>query len=82
MSALRFIAVAASSVRAVAVVSVMALALRVTVGLVMMSILLVLAVAGRVTASHRLGFELVSWYWHFVDVVWIVVFTVVYLIGR
>jgi len=24
----------------------------------------------------------VSWYWHFVDAVWIVVFTVVYVIGR
>ncbi len=26
--------------------------------------------------------EMVSWYWHFVDAVWIVVFTVVYVIGR
>ena len=28
------------------------------------------------------GVELVSWYWHFVDGVWVVVFTVVYLVGR
>ena len=28
------------------------------------------------------GVELVSWYWHFVDGVWVVVFTVVYLFGR
>ncbi len=26
--------------------------------------------------------QLVSWYWHFVDGVWVVVFTVVYLVGR
>jgi len=26
--------------------------------------------------------EIVSWYWHFVDAVWVVVFTVVYVIGR
>jgi len=26
--------------------------------------------------------ELVSWYWHFVDAVWVVVLTVVYVIGR
>ena len=30
----------------------------------------------------RVGVELVSWYWHFVDVVWIVVFMVVYVAGR
>jgi cytochrome c oxidase subunit 3/cytochrome o ubiquinol oxidase subunit 3 len=26
--------------------------------------------------------EMLSWYWHFVDAIWIVVFTVVYVIGR
>jgi cytochrome c oxidase subunit III len=25
---------------------------------------------------------MLSWYWHFVDVVWVIVFTVVYIIGR
>jgi cytochrome c oxidase subunit 3/cytochrome o ubiquinol oxidase subunit 3 len=30
----------------------------------------------------RVEVGMVSWYWHFVDVVWLVVFTVVYLIGR
>ncbi len=33
-------------------------------------------------AGKHLGVELVSWYWHFVDIVWVVVFTVVYLVGR
>ena len=30
----------------------------------------------------QVGVELVSWYWHFVDGVWVAVFTVVYLVGR
>jgi cytochrome c oxidase subunit 3/cytochrome o ubiquinol oxidase subunit 3 len=36
----------------------------------------------RIAAKNPAGVQLVSWYWHFVDVVWIVVFTLVYLIGR
>ncbi len=28
------------------------------------------------------GVQMVAWYWHFVDVVWIVVFTIVYVVGR
>jgi cytochrome c oxidase subunit 3/cytochrome o ubiquinol oxidase subunit 3 len=57
-------------------------ALHVTVGVFAMLITLTLAVRGAVTARNHTGVELVSWYWHFVDVVWIVVFTVVYLVGR
>jgi cytochrome c oxidase subunit 3/cytochrome o ubiquinol oxidase subunit 3 len=33
-------------------------------------------------AGHHTGVEMVSWYWHFVDGVWVAVFTVVYLVGR
>jgi cytochrome c oxidase subunit 3 len=33
----------------------------------------------RLAEKDHTSIELVSWYWHFVDVVWIVVFTVVYL---
>ena len=29
----------------------------------------------------RIRFELISWYWHFVDVVWVFVFTTVYIVG-
>jgi cytochrome c oxidase subunit 3/cytochrome o ubiquinol oxidase subunit 3 len=47
-----------------------------------MSIVLALGLRRRVTSEHRTGAEMVAWYWHFVDVVWIVVFTVVYVIGR
>ena len=41
-----------------------------------------LAWRGQVTAANHTGAELVAWYWHFVDVVWVVVFTVVYVVGR
>jgi cytochrome c oxidase subunit III len=57
-------------------------ALHVTVGLLAMLISLALAVRGAISARNHTGVELVSWYWHFVDVVWVVVFTVVYLVGR
>jgi len=36
----------------------------------------------EVTAKNHLGAEMVAWYWHFVDGVWVVVFTVVYLVSR
>jgi cytochrome c oxidase subunit III len=57
-------------------------ALHVTVGVIVMMILLALTPAYRATVGKRVGVELVSWYWHFVDGVWLVVFTVVYLVGR
>ena len=44
-----------------------------------MLIILGLALRRQITAEHALAAELVSWYWHFVDGVWIVVFSVVYL---
>lgn len=54
----------------------------VTVGVIVMLIVLGLALRREVTASNPHGVELVSWYWHFVDVVWVVVFTMVYVVGR
>jgi cytochrome c oxidase subunit 3 len=47
-----------------------------------MSIILGLALRGKVTHANPTGVVVTSWYWHFVDVVWIVVFSVVYLFGR
>ena len=32
--------------------------------------------------AHAERVEMLSWYWHFVDAVWVVVFTIVYVIGR
>jgi cytochrome c oxidase subunit 3/cytochrome o ubiquinol oxidase subunit 3 len=57
-------------------------AIHVTVGVVVMLIVFGLAAFGHVTRNNRSGVQLVGWYWHFVDVVWLVVFTVVYLVGR
>jgi cytochrome c oxidase subunit III len=53
----------------------------VTIGLVMLTLLCVFAFRGALRHEHYERVELVSWYWHFVDAVWVVVFTVVYL-GR
>jgi cytochrome c oxidase subunit 3/cytochrome o ubiquinol oxidase subunit 3 len=57
-------------------------ALHVTVGVIIMLTVLGLAVRRRLTMESRPGVELISWYWHFVDGVWVVVFTVVYVLGR
>jgi cytochrome c oxidase subunit 3/cytochrome o ubiquinol oxidase subunit 3 len=54
-------------------------ALHVTGGVVVMTIVLGLALARQ---AREAGVGLVGWYWHFVDGVWVVVFTVVYLLGR
>ena len=57
-------------------------AVHVTAGVTIMLIVLGLALGRQVTSANRAGVGLVSWYWHFVDGVWVVVFTVVYLVGR
>jgi cytochrome c oxidase subunit 3/cytochrome o ubiquinol oxidase subunit 3 len=57
-------------------------ALHVTGGVTIMLIVLGLALRRQVTSANRAGVGLVSWYWHFVDGVWVVVFTIVYLVGR
>src|SRR5713226_1833236 len=54
----------------------------VTAGLVMLSIVLLLGLAGRVGREQSGRVEVLSLYWHFVDAVWVVVFTVVYVLGR
>src|SRR5258707_8139759 len=55
-------------------------AFHVTVGLLMLAIVLVLGIAGRAGAAHSARVDVLSLYWHFVDAVWVVVFTVVYII--
>jgi cytochrome c oxidase subunit 3/cytochrome o ubiquinol oxidase subunit 3 len=57
-------------------------AFHVTVGLIMLSLVLVFALAGRVQRTHSSRIDVLALYWHFVDAVWVVVFTVVYVIGR
>jgi heme/copper-type cytochrome/quinol oxidase subunit 3 len=53
--------------------------LHVLVGLVALGALLGIAMSGRLGAIKPSGFESVAMYWHFVDAVWVVIFTVVYL---
>ena len=57
-------------------------AFHVTAGLIMLVIVALFALAGRVGTKHARRIEVLSLYWHFVDVVWVVVFTVVYVLGR
>ena len=57
-------------------------AFHVVVGLVLMAIVALFAVVGHVGRDHAPRIGALSLYWHFVDVVWVVVFTVVYVIGR
>ncbi len=57
-------------------------ALHVTIGLLALLVVLVLALRGQVRREHAERTEVLSWYWHFVDAVWVAVFTVVYVVGR
>jgi len=57
-------------------------AFHVTVGLIALTLVLVLALLGKVKQEQGERLEVLSIYWHFVDAVWVVVFTVVYIIGR
>jgi len=57
-------------------------ATHVVVGLLMLSLVLIFTVAGQVTEQHRERIQVLALYWHFVDAVWVVVFTVIYIIGR
>jgi len=50
----------------------------VTVGTIMLIVILGRSLAGHFTAEHHFAFEGVSWYWHFVDVVWLLLFVLVY----
>jgi cytochrome c oxidase subunit III len=54
----------------------------VVVGLVCLCTVMVFTLFGMVKQEHVERIDVLSLYWHFVDGVWIVVFTVVYLIGR
>jgi cytochrome c oxidase subunit 3 len=57
-------------------------AFHLTAGLVMLLVVLIFALAGRVNQDQSGRVEVLSMYWHFVDAVWVVVFAVVYILGR
>jgi len=52
----------------------------VTLGVVWLLALFVLDVRGRLTTADAVKVEIAGLYWHFVDVVWIAIFTLVYLV--
>jgi cytochrome c oxidase subunit 3/cytochrome o ubiquinol oxidase subunit 3 len=56
--------------------------LHVTGGVVAMLVVLGLALGRAVTHDNATSVQLIAWYWHFVDAVWIVVFVVVYVTAK
>jgi cytochrome c oxidase subunit 3 len=54
----------------------------VIVGLILLVLVMALSLRRYVRRRHAEHLQMISWYWHFVDAVWVVVFTVVYVIGR
>lgn len=54
----------------------------VVVGLILLTAVMVFTLLGNVREQHAERLDVLSLYWHFVDTVWVVVFTVVYIIGR
>ncbi|HET7395054.1 MAG TPA: cytochrome c oxidase subunit 3 [Gammaproteobacteria bacterium] len=52
--------------------------LHVTIGAIMLSVILVRSLKGHFTPDNHFAFEAVSWYWHFVDVVWLGLYIFVY----
>jgi len=50
----------------------------VTIGAIMLSVMLARIIRGHFTPDHHFAFEAASWYWHFVDVVWLLLFVLVY----
>jgi cytochrome c oxidase subunit 3 len=57
-------------------------ALHMIVGLGVLTVMLWLSVRGRITAEYYIPIEVSGLYWHFVDIVWIFLFPLLYLIGR
>jgi cytochrome c oxidase subunit 3/cytochrome o ubiquinol oxidase subunit 3 len=54
----------------------------VIVGLLALTIVLMFALRGAIKREHAERIEVLALYWHFVDAVWVIVFIVVYIIGR
>jgi cytochrome c oxidase subunit 3 len=53
----------------------------VIIGTLFLGVMLFRAVAGQFTPKHHVGFVVASWYWHFVDVVWLFLFISIYVWG-
>lgn len=57
-------------------------ALHMIIGLVLLTVLIVKARRGRFSADYNTPVEVIGLYWHFVDIVWIFLFPLLYLLGR
>ena len=57
-------------------------AFHVSAGLIMLTVVLIFALAGQVDGGQSRRVVVLGLYWHFVDAVWVVVLTVVYIVGR
>ena len=57
-------------------------ATHVLIGLLMLLLVLLFSITGHVKQRHAKRIQVLALYWHFVDAVWVVVFTVVYVVGR
>lgn len=53
----------------------------VIIGTLFLTVMLLRAIAGQFTPDHHVGFVVAAWYWHFVDVVWLFLFTSIYVWG-
>ncbi|MTH78601.1 cytochrome c oxidase subunit 3 [Paracoccus aestuariivivens] len=54
----------------------------VIIGTIFLFVCLIRLMRGQMTQKQHIGFEAAAWYWHFVDVVWLFLFVVVYIWGR
>ena len=53
----------------------------VIIGVIFLFVCLARAWMGQFTPRHHVGFQFAAWYWHFVDVVWIFLFSCIYIWG-
>ncbi len=56
--------------------------LHVIIGTVFIAVQTIRVLKGHATTKYHLGFEAAAWYWHFVDVVWLLVFLLVYVLPQ
>ncbi|WP_199258478.1 cytochrome c oxidase subunit 3 [Paracoccus binzhouensis] len=54
----------------------------VIIGTIFLFVCLIRLLRGQMTQEQHVGFEAAAWYWHFVDVVWLFLFVVIYIWGR
>ncbi len=56
--------------------------LHVIIGTLFIAVQTIRIIKGHATTKYHLGFEAAAWYWHFVDVVWLLVFFLVYILPQ